>query len=60
MKKYYKDAYGSTASIEEHRDGSATLRVSNPSVKNKTELTYDTIRSAKNAMSHFSDCWTEK
>lgn len=27
MKTYYKDFYGSTASITEHRDGTATLKI---------------------------------
>lgn len=37
MKKYYKDFCGATASIETHRDGSATLRWSAGGKRYKSE-----------------------
>lgn len=44
MKTYYKDFTGATASITEHRDGSATLQIS--AGVRKTKKTYASKRSA--------------
>jgi hypothetical protein len=56
MKTYYKDSYGHTASIEGHRNGTATLRLVS-SVGKRTKKEYDTVRGAKCAMGKYSDCW---
>ena len=58
MKKYYKDFYGCTASIEEHRDGSATLRM--VAGNTRTEKTYKSVRGARVAMGKLSDGWREQ
>lgn len=58
MKKYYRDFYGSSASIQMMRDGSAKLRIRCGSklIVNKT---YNTERGAKVAMGKSSDGWYE-
>lgn len=58
MKRYYKDFYGCTASIEEHRDGSATLRM--VAGNTKTKKTYKTVHGAKVAIGKLSDGWKEQ
>jgi len=58
MKKYYKDVYGCTASVEEHRDGSATLRM--VAGNTKTKKKYKTVHGAKVAMGKLSDGWREQ
>jgi hypothetical protein len=58
MKKFYKDFYGCTASIEEHRDGSATLRM--VAGNTRTKKTFKTVRGAKQSMYRASDGWKEQ
>lgn len=47
---YYRDGLG-TYSITEHKDGSATLRMSNNG--NRLKKDYKTVASAKRALSRF-------
>ena len=47
MTKYYKDFCGATASIKEHRDGTATLTVC--ICGKKTRKTYKNFKSAYGA-----------
>lgn len=60
MKTYYHDSYGCTASITEHKDGTATLRISDPYGKRIFRATFTSLRGAKISMGRQSDCWTEK
>ena len=55
MKHYYRDFYGASASIEEHRNGSATLRTY--CAGQRTKKTYSSFRGARIAMGKMSDCW---
>lgn len=57
MKRYYKDFYGATASIEEKKDGTAILRTS--VAGSRTKKTYNSFRGAKIALGRMSDCWKE-
>ena len=57
MKRYYKCFYGSTASIQVHKDGTATLRMS--AGNTRTAKDYKTERGAKIAMGRASDEWRE-
>ena len=53
MKTYYKDRYG-TYSIEEHYDGTATLRCRNSSNGNlDVETTYKSVKGAKIALARY-------
>ncbi len=58
MTKFYRDFYGSTASIKVQRDGTALLRVYayGQRVHSKT---YSTERGARIALGRISDCWRE-
>jgi len=58
MTKFYKDFYGCTASITEHKDGTATLVM--VAGMTRTTKKYNTIRGAKMAMSRQSDGWKEQ
>lgn len=57
MKHYYRDIYGATASIEEHRDGGATLRTCAGLVK--TAKRYASRKGARIAMGRMGDGWRE-
>ena len=52
-KTYYKTAYGGTASITEHRDGSATLTVAVGMSREKVKC--KSVTSAKRALSRRCD-----
>lgn len=56
-KRYYRDIYGATASIEEHRDGSATLRAQAGLAR--TVKRYSSSKGARIAMGRMSDGWRE-
>ena len=60
MKTYYRDFYGSTASITEHKDGTATLRICNAYGKQVFRATFKTVRGAKISMGRQGDCWTKR
>lgn len=53
MKRYYKTAYGGTASITEHRDGTATLVVAGRMDREKVKC--KSVTSAKRALSRRCD-----
>lgn len=57
MKKYFKDFYGATASIQTGRDGKAKLSVT--AGGKRTVKTYSTELGARIAMGRMSDCWKE-
>ena len=57
MKTYYRDAYGCTASITEHRDGTATLRVCDPYGKQVFRATFTSAKGAKISLGRQSDGW---
>ena len=59
MKKYYRDFYGSTASIRLNRDGSATLKVADPYGRPCFGKVYGSERGAKIALGKQGDCWRE-
>jgi GMP synthase-like glutamine amidotransferase len=59
MKKYFKDFYGSTASIRLNNDGSASLKVKDAYGKNILGKCYSSERAAKIAMGRVGDCWKE-
>ena len=59
MKKYFRDFYGSTASIRMNRDGSATLKVSDAHGTPVYGKCYGSERSARIAMGKLGDCWKE-
>ena len=58
-KKYFRDVYGCTASLRLNRDGSATLKISDPSGRPIFGRCYGSERAAKIAMGKQSDGWTE-
>lgn len=58
MKKYFKDMYGASASIQTHRDGTATLAVYCGGKRSRK--TYGSERGARSALGRMSDTWTEK
>ena len=58
MKKYFKDFYGATASIQTGRDGTAKLMVS-AGGKRIVNKTYNTERGARVAMGRIGDGWRE-
>ena len=60
MKTYYRDFYGCTACITEHKDGTATLRISDPYGKRVFRATFTSLRGAKISMGKQSDCWTKQ
>lgn len=60
MKTYYKDSYGCTASITEHKDGTATLRISDPYGRKIFRATFTSVRGARISMGRQSDCWTKR
>lgn len=60
MKKFYRDCYGSTASIMKHRDDSATLIICTGQGNQIIRRTYDTERGARIAMGMYSDSWREQ
>lgn len=53
MKKYYTTAYGGSASIQEHRDGTATLRTFAGGVGKTTKC--KSVTSAKRTLSRWCD-----
>lgn len=62
MKKYYKDFYGSTASIEEIHRGDAIyflLKTCCSNGINRERKHYKTFRGARIALGRTSDCWNE-
>lgn len=60
MKTYYRDSYGCTASITEHRDGTATLRICDPYGHRIFRATFTSVRGAKISMGRQSDCWSKR
>ena len=58
MKRYFKSIYGASASIQTHRDGTATLVVFCGGKRYRK--TYNTERGARIALGKWSDDWTEK
>lgn len=54
MKIYYQGWYGISASISEHRDGTATLIVK-AGIKTTIHKTYKSVRVAKQVLSRVSD-----
>lgn len=58
MKRYYRDAYGCTASISE-TPKSATLRVCNAHGTCIHKRRYGSYRGARTAMGRMSDGWRE-
>ena len=60
MKTYYRDSYGCTASITEHKDGTTTLCISDPHGKRIFRATFTSLRGAKISMGRQSDCWRRK
>lgn len=60
MKKYFKDFYGGGASIELHRDGTATLRISDGYGSRIHKKTYGSERGARIAMGKWSEGWEER
>ena len=60
MKKYFRDFYGGSASIQLHRDGTATLRVSDGYGERMVKKTYGSERGARIALSKYSDGGEEK
>ena len=62
MKKYYKDFYGSTASIEEVQNGGATFFRLKTCCSNgliREQKHYKTFRGARIALGRMSDDWKE-
>ena len=59
MKKYFKDFYGSTASITVFRDGRAKLVIRTLGSKVVTRGEYKTERGARIAMGRESDGWRQ-
>lgn len=59
MTKRYLGSYGSSASITEHRDGTATLRIRIYSGKLVKNSTHKNFAAARAAMRRFGDCWAE-
>lgn len=62
MKKYYKDFYGSTASIEEINNGSTTFFLLKTCCSNgliRERKHYKTFRGARIALGRMSDGWNE-
>lgn len=57
MKRYFKDACGGTASIEETPKGLYRLRVADGSGRTTKRGVYDTYRGARIAMAGVSDGW---
>lgn len=55
MKRYYKTAYDGTASITEHRDGTATLVVCGRFGQVEERVRCKTVTSAKRALSRRCD-----
>ena len=60
MKTYYRDFYGSTASITEHKNGTATLRICDPYGKQVFRATFTSVRGAKISLGKQGDCWTKR
>jgi len=58
MKRYFRSIYGATASIQTHRDGTATLTVFFGG--KRTRKTYNTERGARIALGRWSDDWAER
>ena len=57
MKQYYRNIYGSTASITINRDGTAKLVVKDGHGETVQNKAYQTERGAKAAMNRYGDCW---
>ena len=53
MKRYFKSIYGATASIMQHRDGTATLTVCCGGKRSRK--TYNTARGARVALGTWGD-----
>ena len=58
MKRYFRSIYGATASIQTHRDGTATLVVFCGGKRHRK--TYNTERGARIALGKWSDEWEER
>ena len=58
MKKYFKDFYGSTASISKVKDG-FRLKVCNPYGICHLNKVYTTEQNARRSMGRLSECWRE-
>ncbi len=59
VRRYFKDFYGGSACIQTHRDGRATLSVSNSYGTNTHRKKHASYRAARLAMGRLSDCWRE-
>ena len=59
MKRYFKDAYGATASIRENRDMSATLVVRDAHGRRFFGKCYGSYIGARRALGKLGDCWRE-
>lgn len=59
MTKYFRDFYGCTAAITGHKDGTATLKISDPHGHRVFRATFTSERGARISMGKQSDCWTE-
>lgn len=59
MKKRFRGDYGSSASITEHGDGTATLRIRLGSGRLVKNSTHKNLNAARSAMQRFGDGWTE-
>jgi hypothetical protein len=60
MKTYYKNFYGSTASIEVRSNGIAKLIIKTSAGQTVVNRPYDSKRGAKAAMNRFSNCWRKQ
>ena len=59
MKRYFVDAHGATASIQENRDMSATLKVADANGKPIFGKCYGSYIGARRALGKLGDCWRE-
>lgn len=59
MKRYFRDAYGATASIRENRDGSASLVVCDTHGRRFFGKCYGSYIGARRALGKLGDCWRE-
>lgn len=57
--RYFRDAYGCTASIRLNRDGSATLKIADAHGRPVHGKCHGTERGARIALGKYGDCWKE-
>lgn len=60
MKRYFVDTYGATASIQENRDMSATLKVADANGRPMFGKCYGSYIGARRALGKLGDGWREK